>query len=317
MKKVIITGPTGVIGTALIRELMEKDMEIAAVCRQSSQRICNIPVDGSVKVVECSLEDLLMLPNLLKDKYDVFYHFAWAGTFGDSRNDTGVQLKNIQYTLNAVEAAHKLGCSKFIGAGSQAEYGRQEGMISSGTPVFPENGYGIAKLCAGQMSRLRCEQLGMEHIWGRVLSVYGPYDRENTMVMTLIRYLQAGCKPSCTKGEQIWDYLYSKDAARAFYLLGERGIHGKTYCIGSGTGRPLAAYINEIKNAAGPQVEIGLGDIPYKNGQVMHLCADISELSEDTGFKPAYTFERGIDETIRWYKEKENCVMSVCSEKDD
>lgn len=314
MKKVIVTGPTGVIGTALVRELMEKDMEITAVCRHGSQRLCNLPVSNSVKVVECDLKDMSMLPMILKNDYDIFYHFAWAGTFGDSRNDMRIQLNNIQYTLDAVEAAYRLGCSRFIGAGSQAEYGPQERMISSGTPAFPENGYGIAKLCAGQMSRLRCEQLGMEHIWGRVLSVYGPYDGENTMIMMLIRNLLAGCKPSCTKGEQIWDYLYSKDASHAFYLLGERGVPGKIYCIGSGNGRPLEVYINMIKDAIDSRLEIGLGDIPYKDGQVMYLCADISELSEDTGFQPAYTFEYGIAETIRWYKRKEREIMRDCME---
>lgn len=96
------------------------------------------------------------------------------------------QLQNIQYTLDAVELASRIGCKKFVGAGSQAEYGRVEGVLSASTPVFPENGYGIAKLCAGQMSRILCEQKQIEHIWTRILSIYGPYDGENTMIMSSI-----------------------------------------------------------------------------------------------------------------------------------
>ncbi len=91
------------------------------------------------------------------------------------------------------------------------------------TPTFPENGYGIAKLCAGQMSRILCEQKNMNHIWTRILSVYGPYDGENTMIMSVIRKLAHGEKPSLTEGKQQWDYLYSKDAGYAMYLLGEKG----------------------------------------------------------------------------------------------
>ena len=60
----------------------------------------------------------------------------------------------------------KLGCYKFIGAGSQAEYGRVEGKLTALTLTFPENGYGIAKLCAGQMSRILCEQKNMNQ-YGR------------------------------------------------------------------------------------------------------------------------------------------------------
>ncbi len=61
--------------------------------------------------------------------------------------------------------------SAFIGAGSQAEYGRVEGKLNSQVPAFPENGYGMAKLCAGQMTRIQCESWESD-IWTRILSVY-------------------------------------------------------------------------------------------------------------------------------------------------
>jgi nucleoside-diphosphate-sugar epimerase len=120
------------------------------------------------------------------------------------------------------------------------------------------------------------------------------------MVSTTISKLLKGEKPSCTKGEQLWDYLYAKDAARAFLMLAESGKSGKTYCIGSGKARPLKDYILDIRNAVGSKTEIGFGDIPYSDRQVMHLCADISELTADTGFLPKYTFEQGISETVDW-----------------
>lgn len=302
MKKAIITGPTGAIGIALIQELVKQGVRVTAVCHRDSKRINRIPKHELVETTECDLDELFSLTELLEQDYDVFYHFAWACTVGDSRNNVEAQLENLQYTIDAVEVAALLGCKKFVGAGSQAEYGRYEGMLHSGVPVFPENGYGIAKLCAGQMSRLRSKQLGMEHVWTRVLSVYGPYDGEKTLIISLIRQFLSGERPKCTAGEQIWDYIFSKDAARAFYLIGESGKDGKTYCIGSGKGIPLKEYIDTIKNQIDEKLEVGLGDIPYGEKQVMHLCADISELQADTGFEPEYSFEEGIKETIAWCK---------------
>ena len=96
------------------------------------------------------------------------------GTTGAARNDMPLQTRNIASALQAAELAAKLGCNTFVGAGSQAEYGRTEQLLSPETPVFPENGYGMAKLCAGQMSRIRCQELGIKHVWVRILSVYGP-----------------------------------------------------------------------------------------------------------------------------------------------
>ena len=304
MKRAIITGPTGSIGIALIQELIFQDIEVIAVCRPGSRRISNLPQHEKVTNVECDLSNLGKLAEMGIPTCDVFYHFGWDGTFGNSRNNMYGQLHNIQYTLDAVEVAEKLGCKVFVGAGSQAEYGRVEGKLTAETPAFPENGYGIAKLCAGNMSRIACEQKGIKHIWTRILSIYGPYDGENTMIMSTIAKLLKEEIPELTKGEQQWDYLYSKDAGYAMYLIGEKGVHGKIYCIGSGKAKPLAEYVKVLRDEINPELELGFGQMPYAEKQVMYLCADIKELSEDTGFAPRYSFEDGIKETINWYRNK-------------
>lgn len=307
MKRAVITGPTGAIGIALIEYLENQGVEVIAVVRPGSKRADRIKESRLVSKVECDLSNLSGLPKLIKGGADVFYHFGWDGTFGSSRNDMYLQNNNVKYALNAVEAAAALGCSKFIGAGSQAEYGRFEGKLNEETPAFPENGYGIAKLCAGQMTRILAAQKGIEHIWTRILSIYGPYDGDNTMVTSTVRKLIAGEIPACTKGEQMWDYLYSKDAAKAMYLLGLKGVNGRTYCIGSGSAVPLRDYIESIKAAVNPGACINYGAVPYSDKQVMYLCADIETLKKDTGFVPDYTFEQGIRETVDWNK----CVHGV------
>ena len=302
MKKAVITGPTGAIGMALIQCLTDNGIDVVAVVRPGSARADRIKESEHVSVVYCDLKELDKLPSLIEGGADVFYHFAWDGTFGDSRNNIYLQNNNVKYALDAVDAAYELGCKTFIGAGSQAEYGRYEGDLNASVPAFPENGYGIAKLCAGQMTRIACQQKGIRHIWTRILSIYGPYDGDKTMVSSTIIKLMNSEKPSCTKGEQMWDYLYSKDAARAFMMLADGGVDGRVYCLGGGIARPLKDYINLIRDAVGNDVEIGFGDIPYSDKQVMHLCADIKELTKDTGFTPIYTFEQGIGETVGWWR---------------
>ncbi len=305
MKRVVITGATGTIGMAVVNQMINENVEVLVICRKDSKRNDRLPKHQLVTIKYCSLDELKDFQNDTGKQYDVFYHFGWAGTTGDSRNDMFGQLKNVQYTLDAVDVAHKLGCRKFVGAGSQAEYGRVEGMLRSSTPTFPENGYGMAKLCAGQMSRILCEQKGIEHVWTRILSIYGPYDGDVSMIMTTIGKLLKKEVPLLTKGEQEWDYLYSKDAAKAMYLIGLKGVHGKIYCIGSGHTRPLLDYVKVLRDTIDKEAELGVGAIPYAQKQVMYLCADVSELQQDTGFMPDYSFEEGIVETINWYKGRE------------
>lgn len=298
MKRVIITGATGAIGTALLDNLIKNNVETLVICREGSQRNSNIPVHPLVSVKYCSLEQLGSLENDTGKSFDVFYHFAWAGTFGSLRNDFYQQNLNVKYTLDAVAAAKRFGCKTFIGAGSQAEYGRVDGTLATKTPTFPENGYGIAKLCAGQMSREYAHSLGIRHIWVRVLSIYGENDGAQTMVMSTVNKLKNGETANFTKAEQLWDYLYSGDAAEAFRLLGEHGKDGKIYVLGNGRARPLKDYINIIGDALNARHLLNIGSISYSEKQVMYLCADISELTDDIGWKPKTTFEQGIKNII-------------------
>lgn len=299
MKRVIISGATGTIGIALIEELLKHGIEVLILCRKGSVREKAISDHPKLYKIYASLEDYADLKNETGKSFDVFYHFAWDGTIGNTRNDVSLQYRNIKYTLDAVNLAKRFGCKKFVGAGSQAEYGRVEGKLTAMTPAFPENCYGMAKLCAGQMSRLYSEQLGLEHVWVRILSIYGPNDGIQTMVMSTINKLKNGEKAKFTKGEQFWDYLYSGDAAEAFRLIGETGKNGKIYVLGSGKARPLSEYIKIIGDKLNARQLIELGVIPYSEKQVMYLCADTIELQKDTGWRAMTTFEQGIANIIK------------------
>ncbi len=300
MKTAVVTGPTGAIGTALIECLTKEGVKVFAVCRPESVRIERIPQNDLVTIIRCPLAKLENLPELINEKADVFYHLAWSGTAGDARNNAELQCKNIEYSLSAVKAAKNLGCECFVGAGSQAEYGIKNEILGPDTPLDPVTGYGIAKLCSGQITRLLAHRLDMRHVWLRVLSVYGPKDGENSMIMSVTRKLLNGECPQLTKGEQIWDYLFSFDAAQAFMLAGERGADGKTYCLGSGKGVKLKQYIELLRDSIDPSLPLDFGAIHYSDNQVLYLCADISELTKDTGFVPSVSFCDGIKETIEW-----------------
>lgn len=304
-EKVVITGPTGAVGMALIRKCIEERVPVLAICHRESPRNHMIPKSPFVTVLEADLENLDKIDYEADTGYNIFYHLAWTGTCGEGRNHTSMQVANIRYTLDAVELAARLGCHTFVGAGSQAEYGRVEGVLKPDTPAFPETGYGIAKLCAGQMSRLLCAQKGMRHIWARILSVYGPFDRTDSMISQCILRMLNNEPTAFTPAEQIWDFLYCDDAADALWLLGHKGQNGKAYCLGSGQGVPLKSYIEQIKEITQYHLTPGIGRMPYAEGQVMELCADLTELSNDTGFVPHTDFETGVRKTIGWMRQNE------------
>lgn len=333
MKRAIVTGATGMIGMALIKELLNSGIAVTAIVRPDSDRrealareiaklgdmkenfhiaLLNLSDLGEDEA-ETSLRQAIaggreLADNNKEDICDMFFHLGWEGTFGQGRNDKELQERNVRNTLDAVWLAYKLGASVFVGAGSQAEYGRQpEGVkLGAETPTHPENEYGRGKLKAGIDSRAVCEALGIRHIWCRILSVYGPGDGSKTMIMSGIYSLLRGERPQYTKGEQLWDYMYAEDAATAMVLLAWHGRDGGIYPLGSGRVRPLREYMEIIKDGIDKNARLGIGELEYAPGQVMYLCADISDLQRDTGYTPATSFEEGIQKTIDWARGKIN-----------
>lgn len=298
MKRAIITGSTGTIGVALADILTKNGCEVYAVCRPNSCNIKNLKKHKNLFILECDISDLLSLKEKISKDFDVFYHLAWDGTFGDSRNEVDLQINNVKYTLDAVRLAKSLNCKVFIGAGSQAEYGHYNRPADENTKTRPFTLYGAAKLSAGQLSRVYAQNLKINHIWVRIFSVFGPGDDSRTLVSYVIDELNHGKSPELTLGEQIWDYIYSYDAADAMIKIAEKGKNNSIYCLASGQKRRLKEYIKDIADVVNPNINIVFGNKPYSKNQIMFLSADISKLKNDTGFIPKYNFKQAIKKII-------------------
>lgn len=303
MDVAVVTGATSMIGFAAVEQLVKNNVKVYAVVREKSPNLSRLNQFKDINIVECSLDSLAGLTEKIKEKCNVFYHFAWAHTGAKRDENLKFQTENINFTIDAVNVAAALGCTKFIGAGSQAEYGVvNKPSINEETPVNPCTPYGICKYAACRLAFEQCKRNGIEYVWTRIFSVYGAYNKRSAMVTTCIEKMLKSEETNFTKGEQMWDYMYSKDIGRAFYLLGLYGKNGSVYNIGSGSARPLYEYINLISKYTENTAKINLGAIPYKENAVMNLCADISKLTTDTGFRPMYNFEQGIKENIEFIK---------------
>lgn len=251
--RVVITGATSMIGVALVKECIQNGDTVLAIVRKKTTRIHRLPKSEFLHIWYVDLEQLKDV--VLEDEkaYDVFYHFAWEGTQKEERDNPKIQESNIRTSLEAVALAKRLGCQKFIGAGSQAEYGMVHGVIDETTPCNPESAYGMAKLAANYLTRKYCDQNHMIQIWGRIFSVYGCNDNEGTMVNYALNQFLSNEKAYFSSAENIWNYLYEEDAGKMFYLLGKLDVDAGIYCIASEDNRMLKSYIKEIEKISGKE----------------------------------------------------------------
>jgi len=297
MKKIVITGATGMIGLNIMNLALAQGYSVLCIVRPGSKKEDRLPVHRNLEIIHSDISGYNELR--IDGMYDIFIHLAWEKTFGNDRDDTDAQLRNVQYTLDAVHLAKRLGCTVFLGAGSQAEYGPVQCKMSGNTPINPSSGYGIAKYTAGKLSRLLCSQLGLRNNWIRILSVYGKYDNSYTLISYVADCCKKGITPELTKCEQTWDYINEKDAAAAFISIAEHGIDGTVYVLGSGEGRSLRSYIEDMVSKLNPDIVPEFGKKDYYPNQPMYLVADISELTRDTGWKPEITFRDGVSLIIK------------------
>lgn len=298
-RSAIMTGATSMVGVACIEACLAQRMEVTAIVRPGTKRIDRLPQSPLLTIVECPIGQYAQLC-LPEKPYDVFFHFAWTATSHTERIDPAAQTANIVYSIDAVRLAARMHCKRFIGAGSQAEYGPAEGPLGPDAPARPVMAYGIAKNAAQMMCRLECRRLGLEFCWARIFSIYGPLDNDNTLINQLLEHLERGETMPMSGCEQIWDYLYSADCGRAITLIAQKGKDSAVYCVGSGEGRPLKDYVDTIGHLYGRDLRPCMGILPYDPNQMMFLQADISSLQEDTGFTPAVSFEDGIRRTIEY-----------------
>lgn len=298
--RIVITGATGMIGFALARIAKAEGHEVTCLVNPDSSRKGRLKSIQGIDVIECGIEDYDSIQ--IDKSADVFIHMAWAKTFGSGRDDAETQYSNIGYTLSAIRLARRMNCRMFIGIGSQAEYGPKDTDLTAKLAVNPESGYGISKYAAGRLASLYCKQNEMRFSWVRILSVYGPGDGKNTLISYVINEILSGRQPKLTKCEQIWDYIYCDDAAEAILSIAKSDVDGGVYPLGSGKGRKLSEYVKDVRDVINPEIEPAFGAIPYYPHQPMYLVADITELSEATGWSPKVDFMEGIRRTVEYTK---------------
>ena len=300
MKKVIISGANGFVGSALVRELIAHNIRVIALDMKGNN--ANLPQSELVEFYPFSLENVSELTEILKDPgADTFFHFAWAGSAGPARADTKLQLQNAQWTVECLKLAKELGCSRFVNAGSIMEIETMKAVFQEGNKPGLGYIYGSGKLVAHTMCKSVAADIGIDLVWALITNAYGVGEKSPRMVNTTIQKCIQQEAPIFTAGTQNYDFVYIDDIAKAFRLIGENGKAFHEYLIGSGSARPLKEFLLEMKASIAPDLDFVFGDIPFTGVDLPLSDFDCSKTESDTGFKAEVSFAKGCRKTRDWW----------------
>jgi nucleoside-diphosphate-sugar epimerase len=302
MQRVIVIGADGFLGSHLTLRLAELGKDVLALVFQGSK------YDALINQENITLQEFTFdeLDKLMPQGYDTLFHMAWAGVSTSYKNEASIQTQNVLYGIKVMEFAASYGIKKVVIPGSAAEVSCGQGIITGLEMPAPSDLYSASKVATRYLCQTYAHQHHIDLVWTLITSIYGPGRNDNNLITYAIKTLLKGEKPSFTGLEQQWDYLYIDDLLDALVALGERGKSGKVYPIGSGEHQQMSEYVYTLRDKIDPSLPLGIGDYPYKNpDKIDNQVLDITALKEDTGFKPRYSFERGIEKTITYFKQKE------------
>ena len=303
----LVTGVTGHIGSHLVRYLLEQGVEVAALVRPTTGNLWRIKeMFPRLHVINGDLTAIDEAATAIRDfAPDTVFHLGWHGVSSRHRSDPAQVTQNVYGSLKLLELAHGVDCKRWIGLGSQAEYGTSNSELTENMPTHPQTTYGVAKLCVGLLSQKLCEAYGIGFTWLRLTAAYGPMDDRDHMIPQVILTLLRGDKPSLTLGEQRWDYLYSEDVARVIWQAATTPEGQGIFNLGSGEAHSVRSIVERIRDLIDPALPLGFGEVPYRPDQIMHLQADISRLQKVTGWSPQVSLDEGLRQTVDWYRENQ------------
>lgn len=302
MKKAVVTGANGFLGSGLCRRLSESGVNVIAVVRNEEENVSSIENLANLNIVYCDLTEFGGLHEKIFDRdVDVFFHLAWIGSAGPLRGDYIIQLQNVRHTCDTVKSCDAMGCKRFVFASSIMEYEIGALMATDEEPGI-NTLYSSAKIAADYMARTVAASVNVDYIRAVISNIYGPGEMSPRLINTSLRKLLKGEHCAFTEGTQMYDFIYIDDAAGAFEAIGDRGISNRTYYIGSQNPRQLRDFLLEMRDQVNPELELGLGEIPFGGVSLSYDEFDINAVKNDTSFVPSVPFDEGIRRTLEWIK---------------
>ncbi len=301
MKKSIVTGANGFVGRWLVKELILQGVDVIGVVHNEKSNITELQQFENVKIIICPLEKIGTLPFLIKDdNIDVFYHLAWDGTSGINRSDIRRQLSNVQAACDAVQAASEIGCLKFVNAGSIMEYEAMQYILKDGTTPGLGNIYSAAKVASDFMAKTLATNLKLPYVTAIISNIYGTGEKSERFINTTLKKLLNNEKTAFSHGLQLYDFIYASDAAKAFYIIGDRGKPNNSYYIGNSKPHPLKKFIVQMRDLVNKDIQLNFGEIPFQGALLKYNEFDTAKMNKEFGFEAEVSFEQGIKETIQW-----------------
>ena len=301
--KALVTGANGFIGTHLCIGLLEHGYTVFAIIRSETNLELKSLDNTNFHIIRADLHNIESINNTI-DNVDICFHFAWEGIRGENLLEYNIQMKNVEYCIKLMYALKKLGCNRFIGAGT---IGQDELIYNTGEPIDDKQKiYRYAKDLCERLGKSIADDIGIEFFYPHITNTYGAGEQSDRFIISVVKKLLYNRDVGVSEGKQIYDFVYIDDLVEAFIKIAEKGIRGRRYVIGSGNAKPLREWLAEMPSITNTDAKLIYGQYVFNGVYLPKETFDITELTKDVGYDPQISFCEGIRKTVEWIRENEN-----------
>jgi dTDP-glucose 4,6-dehydratase len=331
MKKVMVTGGAGFIGSAVCRYLIkEKGVEVLNVDKltyagntESLKEISDSPL---YRFEQADICDQSAIESLFADfQPDAVMHLA-----AESHVDRSIDGPSAFIETNIVGTFCMLSCAREYWSGladskkddfrfhhisTDEVYGSlgDTGLFEETTPYDPRSPYSASKASSDHLVMAWSHTYGLPVVITNCSNNYGPYHfPEKLIPLVILNALDQKPLPIYGKGDQIRDWLHVEDHARALVLAVEEGVPGETYNVGGRNERTnlevvqaICDVLDELRPVANKSYRDLITFVTDRPGHDMRYAIDATKLETELGWKAQENFETGIRKTIAWYLDNE------------
>lgn len=303
IKKILVTGSSGTIGTRLCEKLLEKDYEVVGVDRRPnewSDRINSLTIRGDLRNKE-------VLGGLPKD-FDLVVHLAANARVYNLVVKPNLARDNFETTFNTLEFCRQNNIKRFIFASSRETYGNSEKTTHSEKDVqieMCESPYAASKMAGEVLIRSYQQCYGVDFIIVRFSNVYGMYDSSDRVVPLFIKLTKENKDLTVFGKEKLLDFTYIEDAILGVIksISSFEEARNDVYNLAFGEGTSIVEVAELIKKHMGGKNNVRIEE--NRTGEVVKFIADISKAKEKLNYQPEIDIENGIKKSIEWYEKNE------------
>ena len=314
MKKCLVTGADGFIGSHLVETLLEQGHEVKALAQYNSFGswgwLEDIKDSDNLEIITGDIRDPFFCRKIIKDVEVVYHLAALIGIpYSYIAPETYVAT-NIYGTLNICQACLDLGVEKLIHTSTSEVYGSARYVpIDESHPIQPQSPYSASKIGADAMAMSFYNSFELPVVTARPFNTFGPRQSARAIIPTIISQIKSEI-PVIKLGDitPTRDFNFVKDTCEGFIMLCEEdNAIGKSVNIGSNTEYSILETFELIKKIMKSNIdyETDQSRIRPTGSEVTRLVCDNSVI-KSYGYKPKFSFEQGLIETINWFSDDEN-----------